>query len=73
MLKLFGRIRPSENWSREINHHNNFRNFFMALQVLFRYAIFNVYQCTIYFIYQIMTKLVITDKRDEPGDERTMF
>lgn len=45
----------------------------MALQVLFRYAIFNVYQCTIYFIYQIMTNLVITDRRDEPGDERTMF
>ncbi|XP_073235068.1 voltage-dependent L-type calcium channel subunit alpha-1D-like [Porites lutea] len=35
-MQLFGRIHPSEDWSREINHHNNFRNFFMALQVLFR-------------------------------------
>ncbi|XP_078367100.1 voltage-dependent L-type calcium channel subunit alpha-1D-like isoform X2 [Oculina patagonica] len=35
-MQLFGRIRLSEDWSRQINHHNNFRNFFMALQVLFR-------------------------------------
>ncbi|XP_068707283.1 voltage-dependent calcium channel type A subunit alpha-1-like isoform X2 [Montipora foliosa] len=35
-MQLFGRIRLSYDWSREINHHNNFRNFLMALQVLFR-------------------------------------
>ncbi|PFX33508.1 Voltage-dependent calcium channel type A subunit alpha-1 [Stylophora pistillata] len=35
-MQLFGRIDLSENWSRQINHHNNFRSFLMALQVLFR-------------------------------------
>ncbi|XP_058941350.2 voltage-dependent calcium channel type A subunit alpha-1 isoform X1 [Pocillopora verrucosa] len=35
-MQLFGRIRLSEDWSRQINHHNNFRSFLMALQVLFR-------------------------------------
>lgn len=36
--QLFGRIDLSDDWSKEINHHNNFRSFLMALQVLFRYV-----------------------------------
>ncbi|XP_074617783.1 voltage-dependent L-type calcium channel subunit alpha-1D-like isoform X1 [Acropora palmata] len=35
-MQLFGRIDLSDDWSKEINHHNNFRSFLMALQVLFR-------------------------------------